>query len=62
MKEFMVHTLWHENRKSDSAKALNEFELNRLSREGWEIVGFFDEDNLCVLLQRERENENGLEK
>lgn len=62
MKEFKVHTLWRESQKSYDARRLNEFELNRLSCEGWEIVGFFDKDNLCILLQRERENENGLEK
>lgn len=55
MKEYKVHLLWNKNRISEGARELNEMELNRLAREGWEIVGFFDEDNLCVLLQREKE-------
>lgn len=62
MKEYKIHILWRESRKSQSARAINELELNGLARDGWEVVGFFDEDNLCVLLQREKENKNGLEK
>lgn len=62
MKEYKIHTLLSESRKSQPSRNINEFELNDLARDGWEVVGFFDKDNLCVLLQREKENKNGLEK
>lgn len=62
MKEYKIHLLWSKNRQSANSRALNEYGLNRLAREGWEIVGFFDADNLCILLQREKEINNGLEK
>lgn len=62
MKEYKIHTLWRGSRKSQFTCTTNELELNDLARDGWEVVGFFGEDNLCVLLQREKENRNGLEK
>lgn len=62
MKEFKIHRLWRDSGVEGYSIYLNETELNDLARDGWEVVGFFDEDNLCVLLQREKENKNGLEK
>lgn len=62
MKEYKIHILWRESRESQSARTLNELELTKLSCDGWDVVGFFDKDNLCVLLQREKEDKNGLEK
>ena len=61
MKEYKIHRLWKYSPPATHIP-LNEIELNALAREGWRVVGFFDEDNLCVLLEREKETNNGLER
>lgn len=62
MKEYKIHRMWKTAGDFTNTRNLNESELNYLALDGWEVVGFFDDDNLCVLLQRDKENNNGLEK
>lgn len=62
MKEYKIHKLWEIKSAARHQAKLNELELNQLARDGWQIVGFFGEDNLWVILERVMEDNNGLEK